>query len=137
MELTFTRAGEFDLPVTGEYHCGATGPTVRCAYRLQIVCAESSLDGDGFLIEQFQVHEYFTELIDKAPTALSCERFAVAALVDLLGLIAWKNPVCVVEKATLEISPQAKPGTGRASVMASYTAPIKPIKRRGRNKIPT
>lgn len=106
--LRLERSGMFDLEVEGDQHCGVTDDGfVECRYDVRIECETDSLDGQGFLVEQLGIHDFFQEL---PPTTLSCEKLVVWCAKKLHEKIRDENVNCKVQKMSVTIAPMGADG---------------------------
>lgn len=110
--FTIERTGEFELPVTGLWHCGPKASvkprgrdpgTVTVRFTVRCECAPV-LDPHGFLFDQAAVARWMVE-VTSTPTDMSCERLC-HHLGDLfLRHLARVSPDCVPRRLTLTLSP--------------------------------
>lgn len=96
------RDGQFLAKWTNEAtKCGPASAQPIYQYKCVLVCAPS-LDENGFIIDNLQIHDYFVKTYGKALPAVSCERMAAHA-VKTIKRMCQKDGLAI-EQVSVSIS---------------------------------
>lgn len=103
--LTLKRTGDFRVHMLGENHCGLgeQGQVLRMRYIVECRCTSDSLDGRGFLVEQFDVDAYFQSL---DVTIGSCENMAIVTARGVWRVIRKQNPKAKILRLGVTLAPE-------------------------------
>lgn len=98
--LTMDRQGEFRIYAHGRNHCGVVSDLL-IKYKMICEC-QAKLDKRGFLFDQINVDKFFQSI---KSSKLSCEQLTVQCVKKLVAAIKRENPICVINKIDLTLSP--------------------------------
>ena len=127
MKLTMTRNGEVDVQWTpnNANQCGMrrTTPEVSKLWYQAIVVGDSShLDSQGFIADQFEIHQIITSTLGAPDIFRSCEQSAAEACESLwlkLGPSAPVQRVCEVRITVGAIGPDGDHWAGICAQLGS------------------
>lgn len=85
--ITINREGQFSVRFThsNENQCGVAGTQVL-NYKVKIVGDSEHLNDRGFIVDNDDIHGYFTRTYDRVRDFKSCEHIAIEACKDLKNL---------------------------------------------------
>lgn len=86
-QLKLQREGRFYVEEAQDTRtqCGREG-TTRFNYRVEVLCHDTALDENGFIVDQFEIHNLLNTRYKKLNRLPSCEELALDAAKAIAGM---------------------------------------------------